>query len=100
MLLGFISLLLSFGQSYIAEICIASTVAETMLPCPKGVKEHFHKVIHGYDQNRRRLLWNERRSLGGGGGGGKGCPHVSIWQILPTNLISYMVFCFFFLGDN
>ncbi|XP_044511924.1 MLO-like protein 9 isoform X2 [Mangifera indica] len=95
MLLGFISLLLSFGQSYIAEICIASTVAETMLPCPKGVKEHFHKVIHGYDQNRRRLLWNERRSLGGGGGGGKGCPHGYVPLISINGIHQLHIFIFF-----
>ncbi|KAI6671624.1 hypothetical protein NL676_006509 [Syzygium grande] len=35
MILGFISLLLTFGQSYIAKICIPTSVAETMLPCDK-----------------------------------------------------------------
>ncbi|CAH2051436.1 unnamed protein product [Thlaspi arvense] len=34
MVLGFISLLLTFGQSYILKICIPSDVARTMLPCP------------------------------------------------------------------
>ena len=33
MILGFISLLLSFGQNYIAKICIPQKVADTMLPC-------------------------------------------------------------------
>ncbi|XP_078440606.1 MLO-like protein 10 isoform X2 [Wolffia australiana] len=33
MILGFISLLLSFGQSYIARICIPERIAGTMLPC-------------------------------------------------------------------
>ncbi|KAG0457377.1 hypothetical protein HPP92_022534 [Vanilla planifolia] len=33
MILGFISLLLTFGQSYIAKICITKRVADKMLPC-------------------------------------------------------------------
>ncbi|CAL5383321.1 unnamed protein product [Camellia sinensis] len=34
MVLGFISLLLTFGQHYIANICIPIKLADTMLPCP------------------------------------------------------------------
>ncbi|KAK4730277.1 hypothetical protein R3W88_023265 [Solanum pinnatisectum] len=34
MVLGFISLLLTFGQNYISRICIPERVADTMLPCP------------------------------------------------------------------
>ncbi|CAL5348043.1 unnamed protein product [Camellia sinensis] len=34
MVLGFISLLLKFGQHYIANICIPIKLADTMLPCP------------------------------------------------------------------
>ena len=33
MVLGFISLLLVFGQSYIIKICITEDAADTMLPC-------------------------------------------------------------------
>uniref|UniRef100_N1QTY7 MLO-like protein n=1 Tax=Aegilops tauschii TaxID=37682 RepID=N1QTY7_AEGTA len=33
MVLGFISLLLVFGQSYIIKICISEAAADTMLPC-------------------------------------------------------------------
>ncbi|KAG0494141.1 hypothetical protein HPP92_005135 [Vanilla planifolia] len=33
MILGFISLLLTFGQNYIAGVCIPETAANTMLPC-------------------------------------------------------------------
>ncbi|KAF3341340.1 MLO-like protein 9 [Carex littledalei] len=33
MVLGFISLLLTFGQNYIIKICITDKVADTMLPC-------------------------------------------------------------------
>ncbi|KAJ1427416.1 Mlo-related protein [Sesbania bispinosa] len=40
MLLGFISLLLTFGTKYIAKICIPPNVGNTMLPCKKAeVKE-------------------------------------------------------------
>ncbi|CAL5362631.1 unnamed protein product [Camellia sinensis] len=34
MVLGFISLLLTFGQHYIANICIPIKLADTMFPCP------------------------------------------------------------------
>nr|XP_004512433.2 MLO-like protein 10 [Cicer arietinum] len=34
MILGFISLLLTFGQNYIVRICILEEVANKMLPCP------------------------------------------------------------------
>ncbi|KAI5438501.1 hypothetical protein KIW84_024298 [Lathyrus oleraceus] len=34
MILGFISLLLTIGQSYIVRICISEQVANKMLPCP------------------------------------------------------------------
>ncbi|KAK3222034.1 hypothetical protein Dsin_009059 [Dipteronia sinensis] len=57
MVLGFISLLLTIGQSYISKICIPSKVANTMLPC---------KVVDttsSEEEHRRRLLWFEHRNL-------------------------------------
>ncbi|KAL3720661.1 hypothetical protein ACJRO7_005473 [Eucalyptus globulus] len=60
MILGFISLLLTFGQSYIAKICIPTSVAETMLPCKKD------STSTTTEERRRRLLWYERRSLAAG----------------------------------
>ncbi|KAJ7944034.1 MLO-like protein [Quillaja saponaria] len=55
MVLGFISLLLTFGQTYIARICISAKAADSMLPCPSdGVNDGDH---------RRKLLWFERRYL-------------------------------------
>ncbi|KAK3410590.1 hypothetical protein EUGRSUZ_J02553 [Eucalyptus grandis] len=60
MILGFFSLLLTFGQSYIAKICIPTSVAETMLPCTKS------STSTTTEDRRRRLLWNERRSLAAG----------------------------------
>ncbi|WVZ20428.1 hypothetical protein V8G54_007750 [Vigna mungo] len=35
MLLGFISLLLTFGTQYIAKICIPASAGDIMLPCKK-----------------------------------------------------------------
>lgn len=66
MILGFISLLLTFGQNYIAKICIPLKAADTMLPCSP-------KKTDGTDDHRRRLLWDdffsdsglERRVLAG-----------------------------------
>ncbi|PQQ15295.1 MLO-like protein 8 [Prunus yedoensis var. nudiflora] len=57
MILGFISLLLTFGQSYIARICISLKVADSMLPCTAKDEEDDSTTSH------RRLLWYDRRSL-------------------------------------
>ncbi|CAM8902468.1 unnamed protein product [Rhodiola kirilowii] len=58
MVLGFISLLLTFFQTYILKICISSTLADTMLPCPSDGESDG-------STSRRRLLWIDqpRRSL-------------------------------------
>nr|XP_043636910.1 MLO-like protein 10 [Erigeron canadensis] len=59
MVLGFISLILTFSQYYIAKICIPISVADTMLPCAK-------RQNHDKKEERRLLLWyDERRSLAG-----------------------------------
>ncbi|KAM0003229.1 hypothetical protein Hdeb2414_s0293g00859181 [Helianthus debilis subsp. tardiflorus] len=56
MVLGFISLILTFSQYYIAKICIPVDVANTMLPC--ALKEG--------KEARQLLLWYEHgRSLAG-----------------------------------
>ncbi|KAK8653877.1 hypothetical protein V6N13_127860 [Hibiscus sabdariffa] len=60
MILGFISLLLTFSQNYIARICIPKDVANTMLPCRADVKEDTSKDS---EEHRRRLLWFDRRIL-------------------------------------
>ncbi|KAI3781319.1 hypothetical protein L2E82_11329 [Cichorium intybus] len=62
MVLGFISLILTFSQYYIAKICIPIDIADTMLPCAKkkDKTEEEEEVVH------RLLLWyQERRSLAG-----------------------------------
>ncbi|KAF7130265.1 hypothetical protein RHSIM_Rhsim10G0192100 [Rhododendron simsii] len=56
MILGFISLIMVFSQNYIADICIPTNVANTMLPCKKDNSREA-----GY--NQRRLLWYEHRML-------------------------------------
>ncbi|OWM81163.1 hypothetical protein CDL15_Pgr007194 [Punica granatum] len=66
MVLGFISLLLTFGQSFISKICIPERYADTMLPCPhRGIPQG--AAIGGGDAeesaHHRRLLWYEHRIL-------------------------------------
>ncbi|XP_023543531.1 MLO-like protein 10 [Cucurbita pepo subsp. pepo] len=70
MILGFISLLLAFGQNYIIKICIPTGMANTMLPCAaaKGVDEEKDSSGAGESEHHRRLLWYERRVLAGHGG--------------------------------
>ncbi|KAM3378800.1 MLO-like protein 5 [Capsicum galapagoense] len=74
MVLGFISLLLTFGQNYIAKICIPERVANTMLPCPPknthayGGGHHapgrgHHLPKEGSGDHRRRLLSDHFRIL-------------------------------------
>lgn len=66
MVLGFISLLLTFGQNYIAKICIPLKIAKTMLPCPR-MEDRLKKTdSHDHLDHQRRLLWNEHRFLSGG----------------------------------
>ncbi|KAJ0534622.1 hypothetical protein HanRHA438_Chr09g0402651 [Helianthus annuus] len=61
MVLGFISLILTFSQYYIAKICISVDVADMMLPCAKKYKDE--KEVKGA---HRLLLWYEHgRSLAG-----------------------------------
>ncbi|XP_058180584.1 MLO-like protein 10 isoform X2 [Rhododendron vialii] len=60
MVLGFISLLLTFSQYYIARICTPYNIANTMLPCP---------VRDKISAEGRRLLWFDHRVLAAGGYG-------------------------------
>lgn len=85
MVLGFISLLLTFGQNYISKMCIPEALAEKMLPC-KVLKDAPPKHEAGKPEGgapageaggggHRRLLSYQRRFLAGGGGG-YGCKPV------------------------
>ncbi|KAL7192815.1 hypothetical protein ACSBR2_024603 [Camellia fascicularis] len=62
MVLGFISLLLTFGQNYIANICISTKVADTMLPCP-ATQTTTTSTAGGH---QRRLLLYQHRILAAG----------------------------------
>lgn len=62
MILGFISLLLTFGQSYIVKICVHAKVADKMLPCPYRYKDT-DNASSGGEEHRRKLLSYERRYL-------------------------------------
>lgn len=107
MVLGFISLLLTFGQKYITRICIPEKLADTMLFCAKDYdKVHKH---HGPDsgqltvekgkgggaEHHRRLLWHERRFLAGGGGKEKGCGEGYLPMISVNGLHQLHIFIFF-----
>lgn len=69
MVLGFISLLLTFGQNYISKVCITEKIANTMLPCPMIKKhaapaaEHSSPKKDDGDDHHRRLLWHDHRFL-------------------------------------
>ncbi|CAL0331658.1 unnamed protein product [Lupinus luteus] len=58
MILGFISLLLTFGQSYIVRICIHANVAAKMLPCP-----YRDEGTDNEEEHRRKVLSYQRRYL-------------------------------------
>ncbi|KAJ0039633.1 hypothetical protein Pint_28745 [Pistacia integerrima] len=61
MVLGFISLILTFGQKYIIKICIPFKVADTMLPCVSDSVNDGESSSES--EHRRRLLWFDRRYL-------------------------------------
>ncbi|XVE94382.1 hypothetical protein REPUB_Repub02eG0003900 [Reevesia pubescens] len=99
MVLGFISLLLTFGQSYIASICIPVEVADTMLFCPKrGDNSHHHEPKHkqesGGEGGHRRLLLYERRFLGHGPQA-RGCEPGHVPLISEHGLHQLHIFIFF-----
>ncbi|KAJ6990535.1 hypothetical protein NC653_018944 [Populus alba x Populus x berolinensis] len=65
MILGFISLLLTFGQNHIAKICVPQDVVGTMLPCKKERVTDKSSSTKGEEEPGRRLLWFDRRFLAG-----------------------------------
>jgi len=60
MILGFLSLLLTFGQSYIVRICIPTDIADKLLPCPLAGTE---EESSSEEEHHRRLLSYDRRYL-------------------------------------
>ncbi|KAI4317050.1 hypothetical protein L6164_024961 [Bauhinia variegata] len=101
MVLGFISLLLTFGQNYISRVCIPTKYANTMLPCKN--KHEGHATHSGTEQaankgegeHHRRLLSYERRILGGGGGKGPACKEGHEPLISVDGLHQLHIFIFF-----
>ncbi|KAK4390028.1 MLO-like protein 5 [Sesamum angolense] len=104
MILGFISLLLTFGQNYIAKICIPISFSNTMLPC--DFKEHEFDHEHGGDHHggdqgggghHRRLLWYDHRVLmddpPGGCGPGK-VPIVSLHGLHQLHIFIFFLAVF------
>ncbi|KAK8607380.1 hypothetical protein V6N13_053119 [Hibiscus sabdariffa] len=61
MVLGFISLILTFSQRYISRICIPKTLANTMLPCKADSTQVTSESSE--EEHRRRLLSFEHRVL-------------------------------------
>ncbi|XP_031269213.1 MLO-like protein 10 [Pistacia vera] len=61
MVLGFISLILTFGQKYIIKICVPFKVAATMLPCVSDSVNDGESSSES--EHRRRLLWFDHRYL-------------------------------------
>ncbi|KAM7517386.1 hypothetical protein LguiA_006969 [Lonicera macranthoides] len=101
MVLGFISLLLTFGQNYISAICIPAKYADTMLPCP--LKKKLHKEPAGHlpapkgedaEHHRRLLLWDDRRFLAADSQA-KGCKHGYEPLISVNGLHQLHIFIFF-----
>ncbi|KAK2660928.1 hypothetical protein Ddye_007461 [Dipteronia dyeriana] len=96
MVLGFISLILTFGQNYIAKICIPLEVADTMLPC---LKEETNKILkHDLFEDRvdnfHGLLSDERRILAGDNTG-SGCQEGYLPLISLNGLHQLHIFIFF-----
>ncbi|KAE8715889.1 MLO-like protein 10 [Hibiscus syriacus] len=63
MVLGFISLILTFSRFYISKICIPTHLANTMLPCKANDKQDSSESSE--EEHRRRLLLFEHRILSG-----------------------------------
>ncbi|KAK7402141.1 hypothetical protein VNO78_14168 [Psophocarpus tetragonolobus] len=96
MLLGFISLLLTVGQSLISRICISENVARTFHPCtPKTYHSHHQNVIHAQrllpvilssdNQNHHRIL---------AAGGGDKCPQGKVPFVSSEGIHQLHIFIF------
>lgn len=108
MVLGFISLLLTFGQNYISKMCIPEKYSRTMLPClPHDQREGggghaTDEAVHGppaasheegeahEGEHHRRLLSYERRFLSADSPG-PGCKEVikSPQSIFKLNFLDF-----------
>lgn len=79
MLLGFISLLLTVGQSTITDICISKSLGDTWLPCSKkDIKE----MDAHHRANKEEIL--ARRVLSAATSGDKCTSQVNIYTIMES----------------
>ncbi|XP_041020560.1 MLO protein homolog 1-like [Juglans microcarpa x Juglans regia] len=102
MLLGFISLLITFGQQHIAKICIPEKAGNIMLPCKKEYypEEEDNEKEENGDGDRRKLLgyagdvvW--RRVLAPAGGGSDHCSeHNKVALISQSGVHQLHIFIF------
>ncbi|XP_047316757.1 MLO-like protein 5 [Impatiens glandulifera] len=98
MVLGFISLLLTFGQNFIAGICITEGAANTMLPCPvrhEQTGEHQPALEHqpAALEHHRRLLLYEHRLLSAGAAAAACKPgHVPLISINGLHQLHIFIF--------
>jgi len=60
MILGFLSLLLTFGQSYMVKICMPAYATDKLLPCPYRATRD---AKNDEEEHHRKLLYYERRYL-------------------------------------
>ncbi|XP_047325865.1 MLO-like protein 9 [Impatiens glandulifera] len=107
MVLGFISLLLTFGQNFISSICIPEKSADTMLPCPVRTRgapqfgtEHASPDLKDEPEaepatHHRRLLFSQHRLLSGGEDHSKGCKLGFVPLISEGGLHQLHIFIFF-----
>ncbi|CAA0834914.1 MLO-like protein 5 [Striga hermonthica] len=115
MILGFISLILTFGQNYITRICISERYANTMLPCNlrrprfhEGDQENHHHTIDrrrlllrrlilngNGDDHHRRLLWDEVQRILAADHPAKECESGSVPLISTHGLHQLHIFIFF-----
>ncbi|KAF4401980.1 hypothetical protein G4B88_017492 [Cannabis sativa] len=100
MVLGFISLIMTFGQNYIARICVPTHSSVIMLPCPLSSNDNGYEVGHepetkgGEHEHHRKLLWFERRYLASGSVG-PGCKPGYVPLISLNALHQLHIFIFF-----
>ncbi|KAL9674330.1 hypothetical protein QQ045_030602 [Rhodiola kirilowii] len=97
MVLGFISLILTFTQTSISNVCIPVELADTMLPCPPVHSAHHGEDLKheadNADSHHRRLLWNHHRMLAAGAV--KECPKGHVPLISLNGLHQLHIFIFF-----
>ncbi|GER39273.1 MLO-like protein [Striga asiatica] len=92
MILGFISLLLTFGQNYITQICIPDKLSDTMLPCE--FKEYHDDDVDLDHHHRRLMTWHQRRILAADSMP-KDCPKGYVPLISTHGLHQLHIFIFF-----